>query len=139
MSFVCHPNLASKIFLIDLPLCRVFLEDESHYPWLILVPRRGNMEKIMDLSLEDQWNLMKELNLAQTIIWEEFIPTQINVAALGNKTPQLHAHVIGRFSKDPAWPLTVWDHPERKPYEESEKKALIEKLVKGFLGRSNCL
>jgi diadenosine tetraphosphate (Ap4A) HIT family hydrolase len=116
MSFELHPNFSSKIFLVDLPLCRVLLENEQHYPWLMLVPKRPNVSKIMDLSFEDQMELIHELDLAQNVLWELFHPTQLNVAAIGNKTPQLHIHVIARFKDDPAWPNTVWDHPAREKY-----------------------
>ncbi|MFB2351024.1 HIT domain-containing protein, partial [Priestia megaterium] len=33
---------------------------------------------------------------------------KLNVAALGNVTPQLHVHVVGRRADDPAWPDPVW-------------------------------
>ena len=133
MSFTLHPNFSSKIHLIDLPLCKVFLENEKHYPWLLLVPQKNNIKKIIDLSFEDQMVLTQEMSLAQTLIWDLFSPTQINVAALGNKTPQLHIHVIGRFENDPAWPGAVWDHPEKKPYTEEELEEISLKLKEGFL------
>lgn len=128
MTFDMHPSLAKKIFLTEWPLCHVLLENEQHYPWLILVPRRAQVSRMMDLSPADQLQLMKELDEAQKMLWEEFQPTQLNVAAIGNKTPQLHIHVIARFADDPAWPGTVWDHPVRAPYEQSVKETRIERL-----------
>lgn len=130
--FELHPNLASKTFITDLPLCRVLLEDESHYPWIFLVPRRPHVSRIMDLTPEDQLQLLKELDLAQKIIWEKFQPTQINVAAIGNKTPQLHIHVIARFTTDPAWPGTVWDHSIREFYSREKKESIITQLLEMF-------
>ncbi len=132
MSFILHPNLTKKIFVMDLPLCQVLLEDESHYPWLILVPKRDNLSRMMDLTSPDQGLLMQELDLAQRVLWDLFTPTQVNVAAIGNKTPQLHVHVIARFASDPAWPQTVWDHPTKRPYELKEKEEVIAKLREGF-------
>ena len=117
---------------MDLPLCQVLLEDESHYPWLILVPKRDNLSRMMDLTSPDQGLLMQELDLAQRVLWDLFTPTQVNVAAIGNKTPQLHVHVIARFASDPAWPQTVWDHPTKRPYELKEKEEVIAKLREGF-------
>lgn len=131
-NFELHPNLAQKIYIHDLPLCRVLLEDECHYPWLFLVPRQPNIRRIIDLSLTDQLQLMKELQYTQEILWEEFQPTQLNVAAIGNKTPQLHVHVIARYSHDPAWPNTVWDHPIRAPYSLEQKNNLIHQLKMKF-------
>ncbi len=86
----------------------------------------------MDLDIDNQIQLLKELDLAQKILWNTFNPAQLNVAALGNKTPQLHIHVIARFLDDPSWPGTVWDHPVRCPYEATQKNAVAEKLQKLF-------
>jgi len=133
MSFELHPNLQSKAFIIDLPLCRVLLEDESHYPWIFLVPRRDKISRIMDLEPSDQLQLLKELDAAQKILWDIFSPQQLNVAAIGNKTPQLHIHIIARKTDDPAWPHTVWDHPVHNKYTHGEKQKLIEKLSRAFI------
>lgn len=132
MNFELHPNLSQKDFLIDLPLCRVLLENESHYPWILLVPRRCNLSRMMDLEQIDQLQLLKELDLSQRVLWDSFNLTQLNVAAIGNKTPQLHIHIIGRRSVDPAWPHTVWDHPERLAYTSQEKEVIIPQLRSAF-------
>ena len=132
MDFIIHQNLAKKTVITDLPLCRVLLQDEKHYPWILLVPRRANVSRIMDLDAQDQIQLMKELDCAQKIVMDEFTPDQINVAAIGNKVPQLHVHVIGRYSNDPAWPGTVWDHGVKAPYPLEEKELIIQKLQKKF-------
>lgn len=128
MAFELHPNLATKLFLTDLTLCRVLMEDEKHYPWLFLVPRQPNISRIIELSLADQFQLIRELDVVQKVMWELFQPTQLNVAAIGNKTPQLHIHVIARYSHDPAWPNTVWDHSVRSKYEPDAKAAIAEKI-----------
>lgn len=131
-TFELHPNLIQKLFIADLRLCRVLMEDEKHYPWLFLVPRRPHISKIMDLDLEDQIQLTKELDFAQKILWSMFNPSQINVAAIGNKTPQLHIHVIARYVDDPAWPQTVWDHRVRERCETSLKDKRLDSLKKSF-------
>jgi diadenosine tetraphosphate (Ap4A) HIT family hydrolase len=126
--FELHNNFASKIFITDLDLCHVLMEDDKHYPWLFLIPRRSNISRIMDLSMADQLQLIKELDFVQKIMWEEFKPTQLNVAAIGNKTPQLHVHVIARYENDPAWPNTIWDHPVRLRCDEDLKASRIKRL-----------
>ncbi len=135
MHFELHKNFSKKIPLIDLPLCSVMLEDESNYPWIFLIPRRPSVSRIMDLSKEDQLQLLTELDLAQNIMQALFQPTQLNVAAIGNKTPQLHVHVIARYEKDPAWPGTVWDHPVRAPYSEMQKQEVKDQLIEAFTRR----
>lgn len=126
--FELHPKLKSKAHIAELPLCLVLLQDEAHYPWLLLVPKRNNISKIMDLTLEDQLQLTVEMDLVQKVLWKLFTLKQLNVAAIGNKVPQLHVHIIGRKEEDPAWPGTVWDHPAKKAYEPEEKENLIKKL-----------
>lgn len=132
MDFYLHPNLQNKIFILDLPLCRILLEDESHYPWIFLVPRRPNISRIMELQPEDQMQLLKELDFAQNLLWKEFQPDQLNVAALGNKTPQLHIHIIARQKNDPAWPHTVWEHPVRASYSIEQKERIVNLLKNAF-------
>lgn len=125
MSFTLHPNLEKKIFITDLSLCRVLMENEAHYPWLMLVPRKNGIQRLIDLSIDDQMQVTRELHQVQTVVWDLFKPTQLNVAAIGNKTAQLHIHVIARFDKDPAWPGTVWDHPTR----EKLSSAVLEQRI----------
>lgn len=82
----------------------------------------------MDLTSEDQLQLLAEMDLGQKFLWNQFKPTQINVAAIGNKTPQLHIHLIARFQTDPAWPGTVWDHPVRTAYSAEDAQEMLEKM-----------
>lgn len=128
MEFTLHSNLAKKSFVIDLPLSRVLLEDNQSYPWLFLVPRRQNVSRIMELSDSDQLQLLQELDFTQKLLWSEFQPTQLNIGAIGNKTPQLHIHVIARYDNDPAWPNTVWDHPMQVPYNDELKDSRLLRL-----------
>ncbi len=135
MSFELHPNLLTKDFIIDLPLSKVLLENDSQFPWIFLVPRRCHILKIMDLNQPDQLQLLKELDFSQKILWQLFDLVQLNVAAIGNKTPQLHLHVVGRRLTDPAWPQTVWDYPKKLPYTLQEKERLLQKLRSAFAER----
>lgn len=131
MTFELHPSLKKKSFIHDLKLSTVLMEDEKHFPWIILVPRKPNLLRMIDLDINDQIQLMHEMNLSQKIVWEHFKPTQLNIAAIGNKTPQLHIHVIGRFESDPAWPETVWERPKTR-LEISHKEELIKQLQAKF-------
>lgn len=109
------------------------MEDEKHYPWFFLVPRRDGASRLIDLSHQDQLILFEEMDAVQRAIWKAFQPDQMNVAAIGNKTPQLHVHVIARLKTDPAWPATVWDHPVRAECGADEKKFRVEQFLSHFL------
>jgi diadenosine tetraphosphate (Ap4A) HIT family hydrolase len=50
---------------------------------------------------------------------------KLNVGALGNVTPQLHVHVIGRRVGDPAWPGPVWGHSPAEPFAPDTLAAAI--------------
>ncbi len=72
---------------------------------------------------------MKELDFVQKEMWAEFQPKQLNVAAIGNKTPQLHIHIIARYENDPAWPNTIWDRSmPQSQYDDDLKASRIERL-----------
>ena len=42
---------------------------------------------------------------------------KLNVGQLGNVTPQLHVHVVGRRADDAAWPGPVWGFGIVTPYD----------------------
>src|SRR5437879_13819325 len=46
----------------DLPLCRVLVIKDAHYPWLLLVPRRPEAVEIIDLDEVEQAQLMTEIS-----------------------------------------------------------------------------
>ena len=135
MNFELHPNFKEKIHIIDLNLCKVFLENEKNYPWILLIPMKTGIKKIIDLNIDDQMILYKEMSMAQEILWNAYHPDQINVAAIGNKTPQLHIHIIARFITDPAWPMTVWDHPIKEKLNDDETQAIVKNLRAKFMAQ----
>ena len=102
--------------LADWPLCRVFLYNDSRYPWGLLVPRRPGAIEMCDLVPEDQAKLMAEIVKLSGLIRALPGVEKLNVGALGNKVPQLHVHVIGRRKGDPAWPDPVWGHGDPVPW-----------------------
>lgn len=96
------------------------------------MPRRPDALRMIDLPFAEQVQLLRELEMGQKIFLSEFQPTQLNIAAIGNKTPQLHVHLIARREGDPAWPGTVWDHAVRGSYAEKEREAMVARLVERF-------
>ena len=99
-------------FVTDLALCEVRIQNEARFPWIILVPKRDNIEEITDLTIEDQEQLLKELRMASNVMQEAFNADKLNIGALGNIVRQLHVHVIARYETDLAWPNPVWGYFE---------------------------
>jgi diadenosine tetraphosphate (Ap4A) HIT family hydrolase len=121
-----HPQLADDTHpLAHWPLCDVRLMDDSHHPWLILVPRIENAVEIVDLDTTQQAELMREIDRASRALQTTMKPHKLNVAALGNMVPQLHVHVIARYREDIAWPRPVWGMATAQAYSPEQ---LIERV-----------
>jgi diadenosine tetraphosphate (Ap4A) HIT family hydrolase len=104
---------AGSIAVGDLPLCHVRLQADARWPWLILIPRLPGLREVEDLSAADRARLIEETVLAGQAVRAVgaatgFTVDKLNIGALGNVTPQLHVHMVGRRAGDPAWPGPVW-------------------------------
>lgn len=133
--FQLDPKLAADTAILgDLPLCRVLLMNDSHWPWLILVPRRDNAAEICDLDVIDQHRLIDESTQVSHVMQRLFEPDKLNVAALGNQVRQLHVHHIARYRHDPAWPAPVWGRLKAEPYSADALTALSGRLAAAIHG-----
>jgi len=128
--FVLDPAFkATSIFVTDLALSQARLQADARWPWIVLVPRAPGLREIEDLPAQDRAPLMEEAIAAGAAVRAvgEALgrPVQkLNVGALGNVTPQLHVHVIGRFTDDPAWPRPIWG--VQKPLAFDSDEAEVE-------------
>ena len=116
-------------YIADLKLCQVRLQDNSKFPWIMLLPKRKGVSQILDLSRKDQIQLLDEIQYCSKIMKKHFACFNLNVEKVGNIIPQLHIHVIVRHKKDPTWPLSVWV-TKGKPYTKSELAKILVKLKK---------
>ena len=104
---------AGSVPVGELALCHIRLQVDARWPWLILIPRQAGLREIEDLSPADQSGLMAEIVACGPAVRalglaRGFEVEKLNVGALGNVTPQLHVHVVGRRAGDSAWPGPVW-------------------------------
>jgi diadenosine tetraphosphate (Ap4A) HIT family hydrolase len=130
MSFKLHKKfLKSSYHITDIKLCSIRLNDNSKFPWLILIPKRNKITDMSDLNSKDQILLMKEIIYVSKIMKKLFKTSKLNVEKIGNVVPQLHIHIIARSKKDSTWPLSVWV-VKSKTYSKLTLKNLIEKLRK---------
>ena len=130
--FVLDERLeADTVFIQDLTLSRMLMMNDSRYPWIILVPRISDVREIHGLSEVDRNQLMSESCNVANFMMDHFHIEKMNVGALGNIVPQLHLHLIGRHSKDPAWPGPVWGHSAAEAFDEDALKQQIG-IFQGF-------
>lgn len=129
--FDLHPAFPATSHAVgDLALCHVRLHDDARYPWLVLIPRADGLVEIEDLTPPARATLTEEIVVAGAAV--RAVATvlglavdKLNLGALGNVTPQLHVHLLGRRAGDPAWPGPVWGHSPAIAYAEDMRAAAI--------------
>ena len=132
MSFKLNRKfLKTSHHLIDLKLCTIRLNDNSKFPWIILIPKRNKITDISDLNSKDQTLLMKEIVYVSKVMKKLFKTSKLNVEKIGNIVPQLHIHIIARSKKDSSWPLPVWV-VKGKNYSNTAIKVIVDKLRKSL-------
>ena len=112
---------ATSHLLGDLALCQARLQADARYAWIVLLPRVESACELEDLAPDRRRQLMDEIlaagDAARAIGAALGRPVaKLNVGQLGNVTPQLHVHVVGRRPDDAAWPGPVWGHGLAEAY-----------------------
>ena len=131
--FTLHRQLeADTAFITDLPLSRALLINDSHYPWIVLVPRRANATEIYKLNHSDQTQLLSESAQICRVMEALFSPDKMNIAAIGNMVPQLHLHHVARFTSDIAWPAPVWGFAPSAAYDAKILESTVKRIRKGL-------
>jgi len=120
--FQLHPAFPpTSEALGDLALSHARLQADARYAWIVLIPRIADARELEDLSANDRAALMEEIVQAGAAVRAVGLALgrpveKLNVGQLGNVTPQLHVHVVGRRADDPAWPGPVWGVGMAEPY-----------------------
>jgi len=122
--------IATSEFIGDLELCQARLQSDARFAWIVLIPRVENARELEDLAPADRARLMDEILAAGRAVRAlgeaAGRPVEkLNVGALGNVTPQLHVHVVGRRRDDPAWPGPVWGVAGARTYEADAASTAI--------------
>jgi diadenosine tetraphosphate (Ap4A) HIT family hydrolase len=116
---------ATSELLGELALCQARLQADARFPWIVLIPRVDAARELEDLAPDQRGLLMDEVLAAGRAVRAvgEALGRpvgKLNVGQLGNLTPQLHIHVVGRRPDDPAWPGPVWGFGIAQPHEAAQ-------------------
>jgi diadenosine tetraphosphate (Ap4A) HIT family hydrolase len=126
MEFQLHPRLAAGGFELGrIDGCRVLLKDQASFPWILIVPEVA--EGVEDLHQLDELRYAEVTGLIRRVslfVSNYFQPEKLNVGCIGNMVRQMHIHVVGRSSDDPAWPGTVWAYEGKSAYAPEEVEAI---------------
>ena len=128
--FKLHPQLQNDcIEIVDLPLCKLLLCNDSAYPWFILVPRVEDLQDIYQLDWQQQQQFLNESSMLSELLMAEYQGDKMNVAALGNVVSQLHIHHVVRFKNDASWPKPIWGQQALTPYSDDEIRQIKNNLA----------
>lgn len=108
-----------SVHLCDGPLSQIRLMKDGEVSWFILIPKIEGARELVDIKLSDQHLLLEEINLCQNLLLKHTECDKINIGALGNITPQLHIHIIGRYENDRAWPGPIWGTSSGFEFDEA--------------------
>lgn len=134
--YTLDPQLQQDtVHLGQFPLCDVLLMNDSQFPWVILVPRRGSTTELYQLSTEERYEQSDESCYVSQRLSDYFKADSMNVAALGNVVPQLHIHHVVRKKEDPCWPKPIWGAIEAKPYAQADLDKMVSELKLLFSDR----
>jgi diadenosine tetraphosphate (Ap4A) HIT family hydrolase len=122
---------ATSELLGELALSQARLQADARYAWIVLIPRVEGARELEDLTPDQRVRLTDEIVAAGAAVRaaSEALGrpvAKLNVGQLGNVTPQLHVHVVGRRPDDPAWPGPVWGHGAAAAYEPAALARAIE-------------
>ena len=127
MDFILNERLAAGGFEVARKYgCRILLKNEANFPWFILVPEvPEGIEDLHQLDEETFREVMARVREVSRFLDGHFKPEKLNVACIGNIVRQMHIHVVGRFTDDPAWPGVVWACDEKRKYGAGEAEAIV--------------
>jgi diadenosine tetraphosphate (Ap4A) HIT family hydrolase len=104
-----------SVYLFDHPLYSL-LAEKTELPWLLVIPKQALIERrYIEQLYGEIYQMIEALQLAG------FGP-HYNIAKIGNKSPNLHMHVIFRDKEDEVWPDAVWCHEPIKASDEMPKR-----------------
>ena len=136
MEFVLNERLAAGgLEVARKSGCRILLKNEANFPWFIIVPEvPEGTEDLHQLDEKRFAEVMAVVREVSSFVSAHFKPEKLNVACIGNIVRQMHIHVVGRFTDDPAWPGVVWACDVKRKYGEGEAEAIMD-AARVFFGR----
>mgnify|MGYP003578237900 CR=1 FL=1 len=102
----------------------MLLKNNSLFPWFILVPET-DAEDPHQLPAERYHEIMEAQRRVCGFISAHFQPEKLNTGCIGNQVRQMHLHMVGRSSDDPAWPGTVWAFEGKQAYAQEAADEII--------------
>jgi diadenosine tetraphosphate (Ap4A) HIT family hydrolase len=129
------PPLVTEVVLWRGSRCRVVDAGDVGYPGYCRVVWNEHVREMSDLAAEERQYLMDVVFAVESTLREMLRPDKINLAALGNRVPHLHWHVIPRFSDDAHYPDAIWSEPRRAGRVRGFEPAVLRAALAQRLSR----
>lgn len=98
--------------IIDFPLYSIEVH-QSEVPWLKIFVRR-RVKEFSDCTPAEKSAIWTALDIIEKEMIEYYRPQKINIASFGNMLPQVHWHIMARFSEDAFFPEPMWGKKQRE-------------------------
>jgi diadenosine tetraphosphate (Ap4A) HIT family hydrolase len=110
---------------------RVVRVPDEAFPAFCRVIVARHVREMTDLGAPERERLMRVVFACEQALREVARPDKVNLASLGNQTPHLHWHVIGRFADDSRFPDPVWAPARRavRPRQAPDDARLARRLA----------
>ena len=123
---------ADSIYICDLELCQLRVQNDQRYPWLVLIPQQPGLTEVHELPEIMQQQLVAESSAVAKALKSVTNCQKINVANLGNVVAQLHWHIVARFENDETWPGPIWGVGTAQAYDEQKLVRFIQAIKTEF-------
>ncbi len=104
-----------SIYLFDHPLYSL-LAEKTALPWLLVIPKQALKERSYIEKLYGEIYQMID------VLQKAGFGPHYNIAKIGNKSPNLHMHIIFRDTEDEVWPDAAWCHEPLKASDEMPER-----------------
>lgn len=133
MGFEVHQQLRADChFMGRFASAQILLHRNSLVPWYIVVPE-ANVRELHELRGSQRQDLDDLLNRLACFVKTYHQCEHTNVAAIGNRVPQLHIHVVGRWEGDACWPDVVWGNLPEGPQRSGEQLETLQAELGRYL------
>ena len=127
--FQLDPRLQNDCHILtNINSSQILLMNNSLVPWIIIVPETNETE-LYQLEPQQKIQVYQSIDSISEFIKKYFSIEKLNVAALGNVVKQLHIHIIGRKTTDPAWPNPIWGNIGTQPYTKQTVQDIQKYLL----------
>jgi len=110
--------------------CRVILVNDPDLPGFCRVIWNHHVSEMTDLNYGEREHLMALVFAVEDAVRHVMHPDKINIAALGNRVPHIHWHIIPRYQDDAFFPESAWSQRTQELPADSlaARKQLTEAL-----------